>query len=383
MGARRVSEIVAFAVILANSAGQFAIMAILFGTLQRHRTSPLLRTLLTGCLFAVCALLSMAAPAQVGQGVFVDTRGVVVGLAGAFAGWPATLIAVAVACLYRISLGGIFVAGCVSIVIAAGMGLLWRRFVGQGRATRTRKLVALGLMIALHPLPLAFVPQAWRADILLPTLSTILIASVMGALTLGKLIGREERLIAQERRLTADALQDPLTGLLNRRGFEQRYFAARTRAPDDTVAVMLLDVDFFKRVNDTHGHDVGDEVLRRIAATLQRALPASAGASRHGGEEFAVLLTALDGREVLALAETLRREIAAVPVAIRHDLEIPVTVSIGVALCQDGQSALQDLLGRADRALYRAKRSGRNRVEDQGEDASSDPAPRLRVASAR
>lgn len=374
------NEILAFAVILANGAGQFALIAILLGSLRRSGSPPLLSALAKGSLFSVCGLIAMHAPAEVAPGVFVDLRGVMVGLAGAFAGWPATLMAAVATSLYRISLGGIVVAGCASIAIAAAMGLLWRRLVHDRRDTKSARLVLLGLMIVLHPLPLAFVPLTWQAAILLPTLATLLIASVLGALVLGKLVEREERLIAQERRLADDATRDPLTGLLNRRGFEQEYFLFRTARPDDTVAVLLLDVDHFKAVNDTHGHDAGDLVLRSIAGTLSAGLPSEGRASRHGGEEFAVLVPGLPAAEVTRVAEEIRRAVAETPVAIRPAQSLSVTLSIGIGLCQDGRTALQDILGQADRALYRAKNAGRNRVEGQWAEAG---ASRLRLASSK
>ncbi len=192
-----------------------------------------------------------------------------------------------------------------------------------------------------------------------------------------------------EKRLRADALaaalqqamerirelatRDELTGVFNRRhGMEMlRAWVPPRRRPRDNEgppALLLLDIDHFKAVNDQHGHPVGDAVLREVGRRLQDTLRASDVLSRIGGEEFMVALPGATLDEALGLAERLRSAIAATPV--RHDpLQLPVSVSLGVALLGPGES-LEQLLARADAALYRAKHGGRNRVE------AAEPPPR-------
>ncbi|WP_432496924.1 diguanylate cyclase [Kineococcus gypseus] len=159
--------------------------------------------------------------------------------------------------------------------------------------------------------------------------------------------------------LAEEASRDPLTGLRNRRRFIDDLTALLAagggRAP---VALVLLDVDHFKAVNDTHGHAVGDEVLVAVAGALREHARAE-DVVRYGGEEFVVLLPGLGGAEAAARAEELRRACARLRV---DDSDVRVTISAGVAACPEHGGTPDELLLAADRALYVAKTGGRDRV---------------------
>jgi two-component system cell cycle response regulator len=161
------------------------------------------------------------------------------------------------------------------------------------------------------------------------------------------------------------ALTDSLTGLFNRRYLMvhiERQLAriAETKKP---VATLILDIDHFKAVNDTYGHDAGDQVLREVAARTSRNLRNFDLVARYGGEEFVVILPDTDEDVAIIVAERLRQSIAAQPVAVAGlDKPINVTTSIGVTLSGTSKELATDVLKRADEALYRAKREGRNRV---------------------
>jgi diguanylate cyclase len=165
-------------------------------------------------------------------------------------------------------------------------------------------------------------------------------------------------------RAEAEALNDPLTGLLNRRGFEQAFadLGAQSGALQGT-AVLVADIDRFKDINDTHGHPVGDQVLRGVAQVLRARIKGADIAARLGGDEFAILLpnTAMQG--AMALAEQIRTALLHARLRrVNSDQEIgQVTVSVGVAHLNEAGS-LDRLLHSADAALYVAKREGRNRV---------------------
>jgi diguanylate cyclase (GGDEF)-like protein len=161
--------------------------------------------------------------------------------------------------------------------------------------------------------------------------------------------------------LARKAMIDGLTGLWNRPFFEQRLAAemARSRRHDDPVACIMADVDHFKAVNDKYGHSVGDEVLRRIAATLTSTVRAEDIVCRFGGEEFAILATNGTAAEVCVLAERVRRHVEEDRITIRGAV-IQVTCSFGVADIAD--AAQTPLVEAADLALYQAKAMGRNQV---------------------
>lgn len=168
-----------------------------------------------------------------------------------------------------------------------------------------------------------------------------------------------------EQELREMATTDHLTGLSNRRHFLERMreeILRMDRNPDHRAAVMMLDLDHFKHVNDTHGHSTGDTVLRHFASLVRYCLRKSDFAGRMGGEEFAVLLPDTDLQAARALAERLRKRIARIPVRT-DELEIPITVSIGITSLAGCDILPDHVLQRADEALYRAKNAGRNRVE--------------------
>jgi len=154
---------------------------------------------------------------------------------------------------------------------------------------------------------------------------------------------------------------DPLTSLLNRRGFEEVWNDVRKTCRSLSHALAILDLDNFKAVNDTYGHSCGDFVLVRVAALIQKGIRRQDVACRWGGEEFLVCYPDITPDIVSEAAERLRVSIAAFPV-VYEGKWIPITVTIGTALFQD-DGDFEEALKRADAALYRGKREGKNRVE--------------------
>jgi diguanylate cyclase (GGDEF)-like protein len=159
----------------------------------------------------------------------------------------------------------------------------------------------------------------------------------------------------------ARATTDALTGLPNRRYFDEYVgLLARRRRAEDRVGVLMIDIDRFKKLNDTFGHGVGDHVLREVAQAIAGAVREGDVPARFGGEEFAVLLRN-PGRDIaVEVGERVRRAVSALDL---RRIGVPgVSVSVGVAVADVGDVALEVVIDEADRALYRAKRAGRDRV---------------------
>lgn len=159
-----------------------------------------------------------------------------------------------------------------------------------------------------------------------------------------------------------EARTDQLTGVSNRRAFDEeihRLFSLRERRPSD-LCLMMADVDHFKLFNDYHGHQVGDEMLQRVAATFERATRSCDIVCRYGGEEFAILLPRTRMPDALRVAERGRTAVEALRCDI-GEIELHVTVSIGIVELQSGES-IAEFVKRADAALYSAKLAGRNCV---------------------
>jgi len=195
-------------------------------------------------------------------------------------------------------------------------------------------------------------PGSWArwADVVV---ATLVVTTVVRAIAI-----RNEQLVD---RLAVEAHHDPLTGLLNRRGFDERFAVERARAARDgsSLAIVMLDIDHFKNVNDDHGHDAGDEILRWLAGRLTDQARGIDTIGRAGGEEFVILLPRADQDAAFTFAERVRDAVENGDPGVVDDLR--VTVSLGVSASRPPVDT-QRLFEAADQAMYRAKRNGRNRT---------------------
>jgi two-component system cell cycle response regulator len=161
------------------------------------------------------------------------------------------------------------------------------------------------------------------------------------------------------------AITDPLTGLFNRRYMESHLTALveQAAARGKPLTALVIDIDYFKAINDAHGHDAGDDVLREFATRIKKSIRGIDLACRYGGEEFVIIMPETDMAVATIVAERLRRRIASEKFSIQQASgSIEVTISIGIATLDTADDDAGSILKRADQALYRAKRDGRNRV---------------------
>jgi diguanylate cyclase (GGDEF)-like protein len=175
---------------------------------------------------------------------------------------------------------------------------------------------------------------------------------------------RTRELQATNERLGALAATDPLTLLANRRGFESfaQIVLAQAARAGEPVALVTFDIDRFKGVNDSQGHEAGDRVLQALADALRSASRAADVAARMGGDEFVLMLPKTGAEEAAEVAERVRAAFTARPVMLANGREIRVTLSAGLAVSADGAVPLATLLAQADEALYEAKKGGRDQV---------------------
>jgi len=178
----------------------------------------------------------------------------------------------------------------------------------------------------------------------------------------GKLRAMTVSLSARSETLQHAALTDGLTGMQNRRYFDDalKEYLEEFRRIEKPVGLMILDLDHFKQVNDTHGHDVGDEVLRAVADCLKGMTRYHDVVARLGGEEFAVVTPNMDAELLQKFAERIRKAVANMSV-LSGNVRLKITTSVGLAVW-DRKETADDFYRRADRQLYEAKRQGRNRV---------------------
>ena len=256
----------------------------------------------------------------------------------------------------------------VLLVIAAGVALSggpespvlsWLVIPGAMAATRFRwQVVCVGAGITALVLVAVTVPvdpQSAMDDpsALIATLALLVaVSAVTSALMHGELIQRDR------------AVLDPLTGLLNRTALDARIIEIeqQARLTGGAVSLVLCDLDGFKRVNDEHGHDRGDSVLREVAYEIRKSLRSFELVYRMGGEEFMVLLPGVESGDAYEIAERVRRQVEH---ARPGDLDL--TLSAGVATSPGGELDYEPLFKAADEALLKAKREGRNRVRAAGD----------------
>lgn len=195
------------------------------------------------------------------------------------------------------------------------------------------------------------------------TLALTLTVSLLLALTVAALSTSLRRSREMERQLERMAITDVLTGLPNRRALDLTLEVElqRSRREQRELALLMVDIDHFKRVNDTYGHATGDAVLAEVAHRVQRATHRPGDfVCRYGGEEFVVVLPETPSAGADAVAERIRANVASIPV-VTHGMSIEITVSVGIAV-QRADDGPGELIARSDTALYTAKRAGRNRV---------------------
>jgi diguanylate cyclase (GGDEF)-like protein len=227
--------------------------------------------------------------------------------------------------------------------------VLWTAHFFRRQATAiVIAAIAVAHALALRSMPPGIGYASRWIDVMV---SMTIVAVVVRALTENK-----ERLLLS---LANEARVDPLTGLLNRRGLDERAAVELARAQRDQlcVSVVAFDIDHFKRINDRHGHETGDQVLERIGEMLREQVRGSDIVARVGGEEFLMLLSGCDAQQAIATAERVRLRATSIAVPGLPSL----TLSAGVAATIQ-HADLASLTARADRALYQAKREGRNRT---------------------
>jgi diguanylate cyclase (GGDEF)-like protein len=219
-------------------------------------------------------------------------------------------------------------------------------------AVTASAVVANGIVV-----PMLVPLEVGVSDVLL----TGVVLTVVAAM-LERAGGTQERLVEA---LEQQATVDTLTGLVNRRVFDDALAVALTRpAADDGTALLLLDVDSFKQINDQHGHPVGDDALVHLAGIIRRQIRAGdAVLSRLGGDELAVLLPGCTADVAVARAESVLETVLSTPLTLPDGSLLAMSVSVGVAHRTAGALGMREFYAAADRALYRAKRAGRGRVE--------------------
>ncbi|WP_026828678.1 GGDEF domain-containing protein [Exiguobacterium artemiae] len=318
--------------------------------------------ILYGISLSVLSWLLMQLTIEPVPGVLVDLRHIPVIVAAYFAGPLPTMIVTIVIILYRFSVNlnsSAYVAALFITLIAVGTSLLVKWLPIYSKRTFT---IVTVYATVLHGIVLTYVLA--DSGFIMDILSVVLPASFISS-WIALVIIRDIRLTKQSMRTWQQTAQrDFLTGLHNFRAFTDHFddLKQQTILQQHEVALITIDIDHFKHVNDTFGHEAGDEVLRQFASRLRDGVTDAGFISRNGGEEFSVLVEQLTEPKVLALAEQLRERIATTPFQLTNGAQLPLTASFGVAHFPKSTSEIQQLVTDADLTLYHSKQNGRNQV---------------------
>lgn len=348
--------------------GMATLLIVVYADLfYRLQARDALRQALKGLLFGLGATLAMNTPMTLSPGIVVDPRHVLLGLSGAFGGWPAAVIAALIASAHRINTGGIGAsAGVIGIAVAASAGLAYRRSVVKRAGLSLGELLGLGALTSCSALSVLVLPSELRWSVLLELAPALALTTPCGIVVLGGMLTRVQRGLIAEAALRQAATFDALTGLLNRRTFREKFDAAvrDERNARYGLALLMIDLDGFKELNDQCGHQIGDAALAAVGAVIQESTAPPDFSARLGGDEFVAVLNASSLDVAKAKAEVIRSAVESL------GTELPLyparlTVSIGVAILLPTMNS-HDLLRQADEALYSSKRRGRNRVTASG-----------------
>lgn len=347
------------ALLVVQGLGLMALLTIAFSVLHGMSWHRWLRHAALGVCFGIGAVLAMMQPIPIAPGMMMDTRNLFIGFAGAFIGPIGAVFAFAIAAITRISIGGSGLAiGVTSMFTVACVGTLWGLPRLRPPVMTFRHCILMGLSFSVT---LLIGLAALRGPALanyLPIIPFILLFNVGGSVIFGMLFERERRSARRERQLQNDAQLDPLTAAYNRRGLDKLYSDVMYLNESFGRGLLLIDLDHFKKINDTCGHAFGDEVLRASTKAIQSSVRAGDVVARIGGEEFVVLLPDLTQDDARRIGERIR---SAISKAAGVD-GVNITASVGASFWQHGGRSLEAALKAADGSMYEAKRQGRDRM---------------------
>lgn len=231
--------------------------------------------------------------------------------------------------------------------------------LGQRAGMFITSLTAIGLAVGNSYLPAPYSPNA-----LATLLASVIYLGIFFHIYADRSISYFLRMSELNGRLYEMAMHDPLTGLLNARAYYQicEQMIRLAQRGSKPYSVLFVDLDHFKSVNDTHGHAAGDLVLQSAAQCIRRSLRTTDSLGRIGGEEFSIFLPDTDLASALLVAEKIRQAIESLDILVAEGTSLKISASIGVADNQANEQSFKDIQLQADAAMYKAKKSGRNRV---------------------
>lgn len=325
-------------------------------------SSPLKIRLYFGLMAGVLGILLMVSSIKVMPGVILDFRHIATILSATYCGFAASILTGLIIGIFRFAYTADFsyqsiLPALSAIIIGIGCGL-----ITQLKISKLKRWVAMTLL-SLIPSCLTMYILINNNLLYIETLSAYWISTAMVSGLVYSYIGYVDLSKYTYRKYQEDSSKDHRTGLNNVRQFDYEFNKMINELTDKSLISMLfIDIDFFKKVNDTYGHQNGDKVLEDLGKILLSTSKPNDIVSRNGGEEFSVLMTDCPRDKVPEVAERIRKAVQGHRFHLFDGQIINITISIGIAIYPDTVDDINKIVEKADSALYEAKRTGRNKV---------------------
>ncbi len=326
------------------------------------QSRPLFR-ILAGVVCGILGILLMWYSVRIQNRTLVDFRNIATLLAAAVGGGLSAVISGLVMGGFRIVFFGLnkySEAGAVLIIlVTVGITLIFKTKKSLGR-----KWLLSTIYMTIVSCGVYFYIFQKNIRILYTIYPYFILGTAVVSYTVYKYMIYLNNMSLLFRKLKDESTKDYLTGLNNVREFDKlfRLVIEKAVSNNQKFSLLLIDIDFFKKINDTHGHQAGDKVLKEIGKILRHNCRADDKISRNGGEEFSILLENASNSKAIEIAERIRKIIAENEFEISSGKKIKVTVSIGICSYPETVTDITQIIERADVALYKAKRNGRNLV---------------------
>ncbi|SPF31933.1 Diguanylate cyclase (GGDEF) domain-containing protein [Candidatus Desulfosporosinus infrequens] len=324
-------------------------------------SSPLKIRVFFGCMSGILGIILMLYSINVVPNVIMDFRNITIVLSATYCGFLGALITGLILGLFRLLFQGLTfssILATLGIVAIAISCALTTKYIKK----RSNKWIILSLYTLIYP-TIVFIMVIQSRILLMKTILIYWISTVVASVVVFVYLQFIDILRFTFQKYQQDSTKDHRTGLNNVRQFDKEFNRIVNGLTDKSIITMLfIDIDHFKKVNDVHGHRNGDQVLEDLGKILLNTTNSNDIVSRNGGEEFSVIMTDCPRDKVLGVAERIRREVQDHKFLLLNAQSINITISIGVAIYPFSVNNIQEIVEKADSALYEAKRTGRNKV---------------------
>lgn len=318
--------------------------------------------ILSGIIFGLLGVILMVYSINLPNNLIIDFRNFAVFLSALTGGWISAILSSIIISFFRILINGINQSSIIAITVIGILTAVFCIITSFNIKRHLKWLIAIGISELVTCA--AFIILIKESKLLNQVIMSYCISLTLISFLVYYYIAYIESLEESFRHYKREANRDFLTGLNNVRQFDKLYnsIIESVKENNGIVSLLYIDIDFFKKVNDTYGHKEGDIVLRKLSEILKKSCRNNDVVSRNGGEEFTVVLRDCPLVNAVEIAEHIRKNVSNTPIELSNGVKINITISIGVTSYPEIISDIELLRQNADEALYEAKRTGRNKV---------------------